>query len=287
MQDSSATYSQNQSAAAPEAGFISAIEAAQRYKLSNDHIASLCRKGKVEGVLIGRTRYVREESLSRYLAQVALERQKRHRALSEQIRQERSTYSQAQSQPSHYHSFLTPLLGSTFIFMLIAFGFFAAASLSSASRYAPVAYQTPALSQPNFDNLLNNGRSLAAALAYSPVTALPLQTKVASSVPVVSLTEQYHPAGQGADSADTSLASVSVAAAGAFWGGYVTAIDIAGQLQANVYESALRSVVAVADSHAISAPGSYLAPTLAPPSFTNLINNGENLSAALTALSAH
>jgi len=67
-------------------GYISAVEAAKRYGFTNDYIARLCRKGKVEGTLLYRMRFVSEASLQAYLLDVQAQKQARKDALSKQIR---------------------------------------------------------------------------------------------------------------------------------------------------------------------------------------------------------
>lgn len=71
--------------------YISSTDAAARYGLTNDHIASLCRRKKVHGALAGgRLWFVDEESLKSYLAKTEAEREERHKALSAQIRREQA-----------------------------------------------------------------------------------------------------------------------------------------------------------------------------------------------------
>ena len=69
-------------------GHISAVEAAARFNLSNDYIASLARKGKVEGSLVGRSWYVKEGSLKSYIEQMGEERRLRKSSLSEKLKRE-------------------------------------------------------------------------------------------------------------------------------------------------------------------------------------------------------
>jgi hypothetical protein len=76
--------------------YISSTDAAERYGLTNDHIASLCRRKKVEGALAGgRLWFVDEGSLKAYLVKTKQEKEARHRQLSEQIRKEQSVPSTA------------------------------------------------------------------------------------------------------------------------------------------------------------------------------------------------
>jgi hypothetical protein len=68
---------------------IPSTEAAERYGLTGDHIASLCRRKKVKGELAGgRVWIVDEESLKVYLAQTQAQREARNQALSKKIRSE-------------------------------------------------------------------------------------------------------------------------------------------------------------------------------------------------------
>ncbi len=69
-------------------GFISAVDAAARFNLSNDHIASLARKGKVEGSLIGRSWYVKEASLKAYIEAAERLRETRKTSLSAKLKSE-------------------------------------------------------------------------------------------------------------------------------------------------------------------------------------------------------
>lgn len=69
--------------------YIPSTEAASRFGLTNDHIASLCRRGKVEGTLVGgRLWFVDETSLAAYLHRTQEERALRNRRLSEKIKSE-------------------------------------------------------------------------------------------------------------------------------------------------------------------------------------------------------
>src|ERR1700733_12141420 len=45
-------------------GHISSRDASRRYKVTNDYVARLCRKGKLQGVLVGREWFVDEASLA-------------------------------------------------------------------------------------------------------------------------------------------------------------------------------------------------------------------------------
>ncbi len=72
----------------PLIGYLTAVEAAKLFGISNDHVASLVRKDKVEGMLLGRVRYVKEESLKKYIAAVDAERSERKAQLSKQIKSE-------------------------------------------------------------------------------------------------------------------------------------------------------------------------------------------------------
>lgn len=72
--------------------YIPSTEAASRFGLTNDHIASLCRRHKVAGELkAGRVWFVNEDSLQEYLARAAAEKEMRNKALSEKIRREHRT----------------------------------------------------------------------------------------------------------------------------------------------------------------------------------------------------
>ncbi len=81
--------------------YISSTEAAQRYGLTNDHIASLCRRGKVSGNLAGgRLWFVDEPSLKAYLARTREEKAARSKKLSKQIKHEYSTATKSTGTPS-------------------------------------------------------------------------------------------------------------------------------------------------------------------------------------------
>ncbi|MCU1386455.1 MAG: hypothetical protein JWL71_5152, partial [Acidobacteria bacterium] len=69
-------------------GYISAVDAAKLFGMSNDHVASLVRKGKVEGMLLGRVRFVKESSLKEYCAAAEAEKALRKANLSNQIKSE-------------------------------------------------------------------------------------------------------------------------------------------------------------------------------------------------------
>lgn len=80
---------------------LSSTEAAQRYGLTNDHIASLCRRGKVEGHLAGgRIWFVEEPSLQSYLARTKEERAARARKLSKKIKSEYAASAEPAYTPS-------------------------------------------------------------------------------------------------------------------------------------------------------------------------------------------
>lgn len=68
----------------PQAPFISSTEAAKRFNLTNDHIGLLCRKGKVQGTLLGRLWFVSEPSLAAYVQKNAEAQATRRTQLSKQ-----------------------------------------------------------------------------------------------------------------------------------------------------------------------------------------------------------
>ena len=72
--------------------FISSVEASARFKLTNDHVASLARKKKIDGELRGRMWYVSADSLHTYLESMASLKAKRREALSKQLRQNHSEH---------------------------------------------------------------------------------------------------------------------------------------------------------------------------------------------------
>src|SRR5690242_6326384 len=53
---------------AHEKKMLTSVEAAELFGVTNDYITQLCRKGKVEGRLLGRSWVVGEDSLRAYLA---------------------------------------------------------------------------------------------------------------------------------------------------------------------------------------------------------------------------
>ncbi|HVV14999.1 MAG TPA: tail fiber domain-containing protein [Candidatus Paceibacterota bacterium] len=88
MQDPNPVSQSAQTPPAVPGGYISAVEAAARFNLTNDHIASLCRKGKIAGTLVGRSRYVSIESLEAYIRSADEERTTRKAALSNKLKRE-------------------------------------------------------------------------------------------------------------------------------------------------------------------------------------------------------
>lgn len=72
----------------PAHTYIPSVELASAYGLTHDHIASLCRKGKIAGAMAGRLWMVDEESLKSYCARMRREREERHRTLSSRFKRE-------------------------------------------------------------------------------------------------------------------------------------------------------------------------------------------------------
>ena len=70
----------------PQAPYISTTEAAKRHHVTHDHVGLLCRRGKVQGMLLGRQWYVNEHSLIEYLKKSSEEKELRKQALSKQWR---------------------------------------------------------------------------------------------------------------------------------------------------------------------------------------------------------
>src|SRR3989344_7595641 len=68
--------------------YIPSVELAARYGLTNDHVASLCRKGALRAERMGKLWMVDETTLKSYLARMRREREERHRALSARFKQE-------------------------------------------------------------------------------------------------------------------------------------------------------------------------------------------------------
>ncbi|HET8581137.1 MAG TPA: helix-turn-helix domain-containing protein, partial [Candidatus Paceibacterota bacterium] len=67
---------------------IASTEAGRRFGITNDYIARLCREGKVDGVLDGRTWCVNEQSLASYLSSVHDEQERRAQELAKMRREE-------------------------------------------------------------------------------------------------------------------------------------------------------------------------------------------------------
>ena len=57
-------------------GYISSSEAGDRFGLTNDYVARLCRHGKIRGALIGKVWFVEESSLGTFVSEG--ERRKKH-----------------------------------------------------------------------------------------------------------------------------------------------------------------------------------------------------------------
>ncbi len=72
----------------PAHTYAPSVELAERYNLTNDHLASLCRKSTISAERAGKVWMVDEESLKSYLARMRREREERRRALSERFKRE-------------------------------------------------------------------------------------------------------------------------------------------------------------------------------------------------------
>ena len=68
--------------------YISAIDASEKYKTTNDHITSLYRRGKVHGLIVGRSCYVDENSLKFYFAEIKKKKDEARKNLSEKLKGE-------------------------------------------------------------------------------------------------------------------------------------------------------------------------------------------------------
>ncbi len=65
----------------PQHPYISSVEASKRFGITNDYAAALCRRGKVEGKLVGRLWFVNEESLRAYLDKMQEQRMAQRKVL--------------------------------------------------------------------------------------------------------------------------------------------------------------------------------------------------------------
>ncbi len=164
---------------------IASTEAAQRFGLTNDHIASLCRRGKVEGELkSGRVWFVNEESLKKYLDKATEERAARHRALSQKFRSEQG----AQVTKSPADHFLQPRYALAMFLPL-----FLAAAVQLTSPQGSAASQYIAAATAQYGNALEVAlelqvdayRTLGAALGtLSTPPALPPAAAPARAIPL-------------------------------------------------------------------------------------------------------
>lgn len=65
---------------------ISSTQAGRDFGITNDYVTLLCRRGKIEGFLVGRLWFVQKKSLEAYLLQAKTEREARRLALSKSMR---------------------------------------------------------------------------------------------------------------------------------------------------------------------------------------------------------
>ncbi len=69
-------------------GYISSLEASNKFSITNDYVARLCRQGKVLGKQIDRVWYVDAKSLASFLGSTKADRESRKGVLSEERRKE-------------------------------------------------------------------------------------------------------------------------------------------------------------------------------------------------------
>jgi hypothetical protein len=68
-------------------GFISSPVAGRRFGVTHDYVSLLCRRKNVEGVLVGRLWFVREDSLRSFLELSRARRTAQRSALSRAMKQ--------------------------------------------------------------------------------------------------------------------------------------------------------------------------------------------------------
>lgn len=140
--------------------YLSSTDAAERYGLSNDHIASLCRRKKVQGALAGgRLWFVDEESLKAYLAKTQAERETRHRQLSEQIRRE-------QAASSHASQWRLQGAGASLALLLFIGGSFSVSLPMAYETFAETPWEFMPASVAEASGMLYDKTFMTAAVAY-------------------------------------------------------------------------------------------------------------------------
>lgn len=68
-------------------GFVPSTEASKVFGITNDYVTQLCRRGKINGFLIGRLWFVEKKSLKLFLQESQIARAAQRRALSQQWRE--------------------------------------------------------------------------------------------------------------------------------------------------------------------------------------------------------
>jgi hypothetical protein len=72
-------------------GFISSTEAGRRFGVTHDYVSLLCRRKSVDGILVGRLWFVREDSLRAFLELSRARRTAQRSALSHAMKQGHAT----------------------------------------------------------------------------------------------------------------------------------------------------------------------------------------------------
>ena len=67
---------------------ITSIEASKKYRLTHDYVARLCHRTHVLSFKVGRSWFLIEESLKSHIKNAQIERERRRKSLSDQIRRE-------------------------------------------------------------------------------------------------------------------------------------------------------------------------------------------------------
>ncbi|MSR70638.1 hypothetical protein EXS62_01200 [Candidatus Kaiserbacteria bacterium] len=287
---------------------ISSTEAAQKYGFTNDHVASLCRRRKVEGVLVdGRVWMLSEESLKQYIKKNEEEKTMRTQALSEQFKKE------ALSREPKPLPTVRPqtLQYGAFAGLAIFFALSGAAVSTLLFPTLQTALYKTAFAIPHVGSVFGSSADSALALrSLGEVGALMLHDQVTPFFAAVS----QHTAGLAAvvqaPVQKTTPAREMVSPTKAFDIGYLQffpealaqtyhgALLAARDTAAGMYGGAARQVINAADilgdaehtvyqSAAAGLAGAYAAlpavaalPAPAPVTFVKLIPSGESLAAA-------
>ncbi|MEK7613016.1 MAG: hypothetical protein AAB449_02635 [Patescibacteria group bacterium] len=135
-------------------GYISSVEASERFGITNDYVTFLCRRSKVEGHLLGRLWFVNASSLGAFLREMQATKNSRKKALSLQLRSEYKSRKDVRvpktaAPTSHLPRVLQPaLIGAWFLFscVLTAYGAYAGGLAQAIVAVSPAAkVQTMAL----------------------------------------------------------------------------------------------------------------------------------------------